>query len=71
MPKPYKVSRIIKVLKDKGFIFVSQKGNHAKYRKKGIPNLNVIIPLKEKEVPFGTFRSIVRQSNLKQSDFDK
>ena len=71
MPKLYSTKQIIKVLEEKGFIFVSQKGSHMKYRKTGSHNLNVIVPAKRKEVPMGTFRSILRQSNLNEEDFKK
>jgi len=48
--------------------FVSQKGLHTKYRNK---KLTVIVPRHGKEVPYGTFRSILRQSNLAEGDFKK
>lgn len=70
MPKLYSTKHIIKVLEEKGFIFVSQKGSHMKYRK-GNPSLNVIVPAKRKEMPMGTFRSILRQSKLAEEDFKK
>ena len=71
MPSPIPFRLIIKVLKKKGFFFVSQTGSHTKYRKSGNPTLNVIIPIHEKEVRYGTFRSILRQSKLKENDFKK
>ncbi|WP_374760701.1 type II toxin-antitoxin system HicA family toxin [Lacihabitans soyangensis] len=46
-----------------------QKGSHAKFRKGINPVLTVIVPMNKKEIPFGTFRSIVRQSNLTMEDF--
>ncbi|MEK7175374.1 MAG: type II toxin-antitoxin system HicA family toxin [Patescibacteria group bacterium] len=69
MPSPIKHRLITKILEDKGFFFVSQTGSHAKYRKLGNPTLNVIVPIHEKEIRYGTFRSILRQSQLKESDF--
>lgn len=69
MPKLHSSNFIIKVLEQKGFIFVSQKGSHIKYRKSGNPSLTVIIPAGRKEMPIGTFRSILRQSNLNENDF--
>jgi len=71
MPKLYSSKQILKVLEQKGFIFVSQKGSHIKYRKTGNPTLTAIIPDNRKEIPEGTFRSILRQSNLTQEDFKK
>lgn len=62
---------IVKVLESKGFFFVSQTGSHAKYRNNSSPYLTVIVPIHGKEVRYGTFRSILRQSKLKESDFKK
>ncbi|MFA6537409.1 MAG: type II toxin-antitoxin system HicA family toxin [Patescibacteria group bacterium] len=69
MPKPYPIRLVIKVLLDKGFFFVSQNGSHAKYRCHHNPQLTVIIPVHGKEVPYGTFRSILRQAKLTEKDF--
>ena len=71
MPKLYSSKHIIKILKKKGFSFVSQKGSHIKYRKSGRPTFTVIIPDNRKEIPRGTFRSILRQADLTESDFRK
>jgi predicted RNA binding protein YcfA (HicA-like mRNA interferase family) len=40
-----------------------------KYRKFGMPTLTVIIPANRKEIPMGTFKSILRQANLNEEDF--
>lgn len=69
MPKPVLLKRLLDVLKNKGFFFVCQKGSHAKYRKIGSPTLNVIVPMHGKEIPHGTFRSILRQADLTEEDF--
>ncbi|MBU1992205.1 MAG: type II toxin-antitoxin system HicA family toxin [Patescibacteria group bacterium] len=69
MPKLYSSRKILGVLEKKGFIFVSQRGSHVKYRKDGDPTLTVIIPAKRKEIPHGTFRSILRQANLTEDEF--
>jgi predicted RNA binding protein YcfA (HicA-like mRNA interferase family) len=53
-----------------GFVFISQKGSHKKYRKMGNPTLTVIVPANKKEIPFGTFRSILKQSRLQIADFE-
>ncbi|GAB3942698.1 type II toxin-antitoxin system HicA family toxin [Spirosoma harenae] len=70
MPKLYSSAHIIAVLLQNGFLFVSQKGSHAKYRKVGNPTRTAIIPVGRKEIPYGTFRSIVRQSGLAEADFN-
>ena len=68
MPKLLSSRQIVQVLERNGFVFVSQNGSHAKYRK----NVNtVIVPAAKKEIPIGTFHSIVRQSGLEQSLFTK
>ena len=69
MPKLFSSQTIVKVLLANGFVFVSQKGSHTKYRKEGEPTLTVIVPANRKEIPYGTFRSILRQANLKEIDF--
>jgi predicted RNA binding protein YcfA (HicA-like mRNA interferase family) len=58
--------QIIKALKDNDFVFVSQRGSHAKFKK---GNRVVIVPSPKKEIPMGTFRSIIRQSGLTREDF--
>jgi len=71
VPKLYSSNQIIKVLEARGFIFISQKGSHVKFRKHGKPNLVVIVPAGRKEIPTGTLRSILRQANLREDDFKK
>lgn len=70
MPKLYSSDWIVKTLKRNGFVFISQKGSHIKMRKDGNPVLTVIIPANRKEIPEGTFRSIIRQSALEREDFE-
>ena len=68
MPKPAPLRRLLKVLQQKGFVLVSQKGSHAKFAK---GSLTVIVPMHGKEIPYGTFSSILRQSKLSEEDFRK
>jgi len=58
--------KIINALLKNGFIFISQRGSHQKYRKEG---KTVIVPSPRKEIPIGTFRSIIRQSGLDPDQF--
>ena len=51
----------------RGFIQVSQRGSHLKFRKE---NRTVIVPSPKKEIPSGTLRSIIRQSGLTPGDFN-
>ena len=69
MPKLYSSEQIVRTLEREGFLFVSQRGSHVKYRKSGSPTLTVIIPAGRKQIPRGTFRSILRQSGLDESAF--
>ncbi|OGI05925.1 MAG: hypothetical protein A2Y40_07775 [Candidatus Margulisbacteria bacterium GWF2_35_9] len=66
MAKLFSSRVIINVLKKQGFIFISQKGSHVKYRK---TDKTVIVPHPRKEIPMGTFRSILRQSGLSEKNF--
>jgi len=70
MPKLHPSRHIMKILEKHGFRFVSQKGSHVKYCK--LENSNstvVIVPANRKEIPLGTFLSIVKQSKLDRDDF--
>ena len=70
MPRLFSSAHITTVLEKNGFAFVSQKGSHTKYRKTiKEKTLTVIVPANKKEIPHGTFRSILRQSQLSTSDF--
>ncbi len=57
MSRLYSSQHILKVLQKNGFIQVGQKGSHKKLRK---GDKTVIVPDPKKEVPMGTFYSILR-----------
>jgi predicted RNA binding protein YcfA (HicA-like mRNA interferase family) len=67
MPKLHSSRHIIAVLLRHGFVEVSQRGSHKKFRHAG---RIVIVPDPRKEIPLGTFFSIVRQSGLRREDFE-
>lgn len=72
MPKLFSSKWIIKVLEESGFVLVSQKGSHAKFRKTEAGKVKtVIVPTPKKGTPYGTFRSILRQSGLTEESFEK
>lgn len=72
MPKLYSSKHITKILQGNGFFFVSQRGSHQKWRKiTTIGVFMVIVPDNKKEIPLGTFKSIIRQSGLTLEDFTK
>lgn len=66
MPKLYSSRHIISVLEKNDFYFVSQRGSHTKMRK---GKWTVIVPANRRAIPFGTFRSILRQSGLDSEIF--
>lgn len=72
MPRPISLKVVLRVLQEQGFFFVRQKGSHARFEKK-VKNktLKVTVKVGCKEIPHGTFRSILLQSGLKESDFTK
>ena len=70
MPKLHSSNYIVKVLQKKGFVYISQRGSYIKFEKVlANTSLTVIVPANKKEIPFGTFKSILRQSQLSKEDF--
>jgi predicted RNA binding protein YcfA (HicA-like mRNA interferase family) len=67
MPKCYSSSEIEAVLITLGFIFVSQRGSHQKFKDKN--SLICILPANKKEIPTGTFRSILKQMHISLEQF--
>ena len=67
MPKLYSSRHILMVLKRHGFVEVDQTGSHKKFRFK---SFTVIVPAAKREIPYGTFMSILRQSGLHKQDFE-
>ncbi len=71
MPKLYSSKHIVQVLLKHRFYFISQKGSHAKFRKFDEVVITVIVPMNRREIPYGTFKSILRQSGLRENQFEK
>ena len=71
MPRPIKLKTVVKSLLLEGFIFVSQNGSHAKFKKKGNPTKIVVVKMTKKEIPHGTFQSILFHSGLREDVFRK
>lgn len=70
MPKLHSSREIVSVLERRGFELVSQRGSHGKFRRKiGRKTLTVIVTMGKREIPQGTFNSILRQGNLHREDF--
>ncbi|HBB43999.1 MAG: hypothetical protein UW27_C0001G0073 [Parcubacteria group bacterium GW2011_GWA1_44_13] len=71
MPKLHSSRYIVSILERFGFVLVSQKGSHGKFKMRaGRVTKIVIVPLAKREIPYGTFRSIVRQSGLSEEEFN-
>jgi len=63
--KSVKPRQIIKVLGEKGFKFIRQKGSHRLYRK---DQLRVTVPYHTKDLKPGTLRNILKQAELTNED---
>ncbi len=59
---------VVSVLLRNGFTLSSQKGSHQKF---GNGIQTVIVPAARKEIPIGTYKSIIRQSGLPETEFHK
>lgn len=59
-----KVKDFIKLIESEGFVFVSQKGSHRKFRKQGYPNLIVSGKLSD-DMKKGQELDLLRKANLK------
>ena len=68
MSKLYSSDYIQKILERIGFVFVCQKGSHGKFKKDN--GCVVILPMNKKEIPLGTFRSILRQAGISKAFFE-
>jgi len=68
--RPILAKKLIKILKENGFVLTRQKGSHQIYRhiKSGII---VPVPLHEKNKPIhiGTLLVIIKQSNIPKEKF--
>lgn len=62
-------SKIIKVMKQLGFIKISQKGSHAKFINKETQKI-FIIPM-HYEIAKGTLKSILEQADIELEEFLK
>lgn len=58
-----KPRHMIKVLEQRGFMFIRQKGSHRLYRK---GDLRVTIPYHNQDLKSGTLNSILKQAGIKK-----
>lgn len=61
---PMKPREMIKLLKDNGFVEVSQNGSHKKMYK-AETNKTIIVPVHSKELKKGTEQAILKQAGIK------
>ena len=64
MLMPMKAREMIKLLKDNGFVEVSQNGSHKKMFRPDT-NTTIIVPMHSKELKKGTEQAILKEAGLK------
>ncbi len=69
MPKLYSSKEIESVLKKLHFSLVSRKGSHGKFKNKHAQI--VILPMNKREIPRGTFGSLLKQMKISIEEFEK
>ncbi len=57
-------SKLIKLLRDNGFVFVRQSGSHALF-KNDLKNKRVVVPIHSKDIPKGTLHAILKDAEIK------
>jgi len=68
MAKRILSDHFLKIIKAQGFVFISQAGSHAKFR--NLEGRTVIVPHPRKDIPIGTLRSMIRQTDLPKELFE-
>lgn len=64
-------AHVIRILEQNGFLLVSQRGSHKKWRNNG-SGKQVIVPFHQgKELPIGTLNSILEGSGIPEEDFHR
>jgi len=72
MPRLYSSDEIASVLLAAGFVFVRQRGSHQIWRREGVGDEDtrmVVLQANRRQIPRGTFRSILRQAGLDEARF--
>ena len=66
-----KANEVIRILQQHGFILISQRGSHQKWRNSDTGK-QVIVPYhKGKQLPLGTLRSIIEGSGIPEEEFHR
>jgi len=64
MPPNYTSTDLIKAVKADGWVQVSQRGSHVKFKHAQKPGI-VVIPHPKKNIPSGTAQAILKMAGLK------
>jgi len=70
VPKFYSARDTVNAFVRAGFVKVSQKGSHIKLKGIRDKKLSVVIIPNQKEIPIGTFSSILKQANMTRQEFE-
>ncbi|MEI6446712.1 MAG: type II toxin-antitoxin system HicA family toxin [Actinomycetes bacterium] len=65
MARQFSSAQITRALERHGFVFVSQRGSHMKFKSRGGTARTVIVPAGRKSLPVGTLKAIARQAGLR------
>ena len=71
MPRLHTSKQFYKVLKRAGFVKVSQKGSHVKFKGIWEGKLQTVIVPDHKQIAKGTFSSILRQASMSRDEFER
>ena len=55
--------KLIKILKENGFVFVRQSGSHAIFRNDERKR-KVVVPIHNKDIPTGTLHAIIKDAGI-------
>jgi predicted RNA binding protein YcfA (HicA-like mRNA interferase family) len=67
--KHFTSQEVVSILKKHGFILVSQKGSHQKWRNYDSKKQVIVADHKGRQLPEGTLRSIVKGSAIPEEDW--
>lgn len=72
MPKTASGKEVVKILtKYFGFVFVSQRGSHAKLKKHGLNGKIITIVPMHRELAYGTLRGVLELAKIDYKTFEQ
>lgn len=57
-------AKLIKLLRNNGFVFTRQSGSHAIFRNEATKK-RVVVPMHAKDIPTGTLHAILKDAEIK------